>query len=355
MDIAGPSPVRPIASLVLFAGAAFAVACGGGGDDPGDGAPDQTGHHDATQVTAGGEASTGGTAHAGATDNGGSTNVDIVPPAPPRATTGCGGSALQPAEAAMVSGYIDTLPYAPANDAKRAQIVDAILKTCELFAPPASTGFQKKHCYAHLAAAIHKESTYNLTALVNDAYATRTIGNTKANDPTVGLLQIRFSSTVHDFVLHGSLPALACVGCTLPAAVVSHADDSGDSAFWTVTGPTQNMSVMTSAACNVPLAAWYYYVNATGNGNASSTTYVDGYCDGNGTAANLITGLRSHLNGPSGGRGVINDLSALQGADWGGYQYASAIKGWFDGMLGATAGTHPFFLTLSPTPGTYCR
>jgi hypothetical protein len=255
----------------------------------------------------------------------------------------------------MVSGYIDTLPYAPPNDAKRAAVVDAILKTCELFAPPASTGFQKKHCYAHLAAAIHKESTYDAAVLVADAYSTRAIGSAKAVDPTVGLLQIRFSSTVHDFAEHGPLDALACVGCTLPAEAVSRVDESGDSAFWAVSGPTRHMAVMTTPACNVPLGAWYYYVNATGNGGASWTTYIDGYCGGSGTAANLVTGLRSHLNGPSGGHGIVTDLSTLKNTDYGGYQYASAIKGWFDGMLGPSAGTHPFFLALSPAPSAYCR
>jgi hypothetical protein len=354
---------RPCTSTaVSFAFAVFGLlACGGEPDDL-----LRANDHASAQSARSGTGTAAGTSSGSGAARGlaGDTNLPIDG-APQAATpgqdpklNGCGGSAAQPTEAALVSSYIDTLPYAPANDAKRAEIIDAILRTCELFAPPSATGFEKKHCYAHLAAAIHKESTYNPVVSVTDSYATRSIGNAKANDPTVGLLQIRFSSTVHDFVEYGPLDALACVGCPIPAAVSAHANDPGDSAFWAITGPSDYRSILTTPACNVPLGAWYYYVNATGNGNATSTTYIYDYCGGKGTAANVITGLRSHLNGPSGGRGVIADvnaLNALQSSDYGGYQYASTIKGWFDGMIGPVAGKDPFFFTLSPSPSTYCR
>lgn len=369
-----PPPMR-LQAVVAVVCAAFALVACGEPDGDGDG-PEQARQLEKASVAAGesGGASNGASTGAGAgaaaasgggargrvgDDDGGAAPApteDGASSSPPAA--GCGGSAAQPAQAAMVSGYIDTLPYAPANDAKRAQIIDAILRTCEVFAPPSATGFQKKHCYAHLAAAIHKESTYSPTVAVTDSYATRAIGNAKANDPTVGLLQIRFSSTVHDFVAHGPASALSCVGCNLPAALASHVNEGGDSSFWAVTGPTDYRSVLTSPACNVPLGAWYYYVNATGNGNATATTYIDGYCNGKGTSANLITGLRSHLNGPSGGRGVIADasgLSALQTTDGGGYQYVTTIKSWFDVMVGPSAGKHPFFFSLAPADSEYCR
>jgi hypothetical protein len=117
------------------------------------------------------------------------------------------------------------------------------------------------------------------------------------------------------------------------------------------------MSLMTTPACNVALGAWYYYVNATGNGNASRATYIDDYCAGGGTAANIVTGLRSHLEGPSSAHGVIDasGLAALANSDPGSYGYVTAIKGWFDGMIGPSAGTHPFFLALTPSPAQYCR
>jgi hypothetical protein len=118
------------------------------------------------------------------------------------------------------------------------------------------------------------------------------------------------------------------------------------------------MSVMQNAACNVGLGAWYYYLNATGNGNPSAATYLAGYCSGKGTAANLVTGLRSHLEGPSGGKGVIADMNgvnALQATDSGAYQYVTNIKTWFDSMIGPVSGTHPFFVRLAPNVPEYCR
>ncbi len=270
----------------------------------------------------------------------------------------CGGTALDPAGAATVEGYMDTLPNRPPAGATRTQAVDAILKTCSVFGPSTTNpGWTMNHCWAFLAASISKESGYNAQVSVKDGYATRNIGGTPANDPVVGLLQIRFSSTVHEMVALGETERLACVGCAIPASVKSRAAEAGSSSYWAVTGPSQNMSLMQNVACNVGMGAWFYFVNSSGNGKASAVTYPDAYCAGTGTAGNLITGLLSHLKGSEGGRGFIANqagLNALQGTDAGAYQYVTQIKTWFDGMLGASAGTHPFFLRLAPNPTQYC-
>lgn len=269
---------------------------------------------------------------------------------PPLPTGQCNAAA---SDLALVSSFIDTLPYAPANDAARAEVVHAIVTTCSMFAPKELT---KRQCFAHLAAAIHKESAYDRKASVTDAYAKRWIASAgaSASDPTLGLLQIRFSSTVHDYAAHGPPAAMACTGCAFPSSLAAHLGETGDSRFWAIDGPAANTAMMETPACNVALGAWYYYVNATGNGDPKSATYIDGYCAGGGTAADIVTGLRSHLDGPSGGRGIV-DLPTLASSDPGAYAYVSAIKGWFDGMLGPSTGTHPFFLTLAPAPRQYCR
>jgi hypothetical protein len=174
----------------------------------------------------------------------------------------------------------------------------------------------------------------------------------------VGLLQIRFSSTVHDFVAQGATAALSCVGCTFPAGLATHKDEPGDSAFWAVSGPTQNLATMKDLACNIGLGAWYYYANATSNGKPSAATYLDAYCAGQGTAGNLITGLLSHFEGPDGGNGVVPNMAgvnALQGTNAGAYQYVTELKTQFDSMVGPVSGTHPFFIKLVPSASQYCR
>jgi hypothetical protein len=152
---------------------------------------------------------------------------------------------------------------------------------------------------------------------------------------------------------------MACIGCAFPASFADHQNEQGDSAFWAVAGPTANMSLMQSAACNIALGAWYYYLFATANGNPAAVTYVSPYCAGSaGTAGNLITGLLSHLKGPSGGKGVIADMNgvnALMGSDNNAYQYITQIKTMFDSMVGPVNGKHPLFITLSPNPTQYCR
>jgi hypothetical protein len=272
----------------------------------------------------------------------------------------CSTIAADAAGAAAISGYMDKLSSKPAAGATRTQAIEAIQKTCDAFGPDPSknSGWSKSRCWALLVAAISKESNYNATVTVKDSYATRNINGTPANDPVVGLLQVRFSSTVHEVVALGALDRLACAGCPIPASVSARANESGSSTFWAVTGPTQHMSLMQNVACNVAMGAWFYFVAATGNGKAATTTYPPDYCKGTGTAGNLITGLRSHLRGFEGGRGIVADqnaLNALQGTDGASYGYVTAIKTSWDNMVGPVAGAHPFFQVMPPQPQRYCK
>ncbi len=347
--------VLPLALLVACS--SDAPGPGGGGGDADAGLGVDAGASEAGSVGEGGGADSGrdGARPEGGVDGGTEPDPDASVPG-----LDCTGAAGDPAGAATVEGYMDTLPSPPAAGATRTRAIDAILRTCEAFGPPPGTnpGFQKEHCWAFLTASISKESGYNPTVAVRDGYATRNVGGKQANDPVVGLLQIRFSSTVHEVSVLGSKTRLTCAGCTLPASFAAHASESGNSDFWAVTGPSQNLSVMQDVACNVAMGAWYYFINATGNGKASAVTYPDQYCGGGGTGGNLVTGLLSHLKGSEGGRGYLANqgaLNALQASDPGGYGYVTEIKRWWDGMVGPVAGTHPFFLRLAPDPAQYCE
>lgn len=271
----------------------------------------------------------------------------------------CSGTAADPAGAATVDGYIATLPNQKPTGASKDAIIDAVLRSCAAYGPPLTTpGWAKEYCWALLVAAMSKESAYNESLSIKDSYGSRPIGGQAANDPTVGLLQIRFSSTVHDMEQQGNTDSLTCVGCTFPTSFASHATESGDSPFWAVTGPGQNAALMKQIECNVGLGSWYYFVNATANGNPTKVTYLQSYCAGGGTAGNIVTGLFSHLAGPSGGKGFIANMAgvnALQSSNNGAYQYITQIKTMFDAMVGAVAGTHPFFIKLSPNAPQYCR
>ncbi len=252
---------------------------------------------------------------------------------------------------------MDKLPNQVAAGATRTAAIDAIAKTCAALGPTAA-GWKPEYCWAHLVAAISKESGYTPTASVLDGYGTRNVGGMKANDPVVGMLQIRFSSTVHEIVSLGNVSRIACTGCAIPQSVMSHASEAGDSAFWAVTGPTENAALMTDVACNVAMGGWYYYENATGNGRASKVTYTDEYCAGGGTAGNVITGLMSHLLGDENGKGVIandTELAALKGKSSDAFGYVSEIKTNVDAMIGPVSGTHPFYMLLPPSTATYCK
>ena len=166
-----------------------------------------------------------------------------------------------------------------------------IAMTCVEFAPMETNWLRK--CEAVLTSAIVAESSYVPTEVVNDSYSTRTVNGVTASDPTVGLLQIRFSSTVHDYNYFGSVPKMAAIGCNWPAALTAQADTA---TFWATAGGTTYLSFMKDPVCNIALAAWYYFYNATGNGGANAV-YISNYCAGNGVAGTMVTGLLSHLLG----------------------------------------------------------
>ena len=351
--------LRGICAVVAGGSLALVVGCSSD-DGAGDGSSGG-GTSDDAATTFGADASTGTSGANGtvgsSSGTSGSSGASGMSGA---SSSGCGGSAAEPAAAATESGYMDKLPFNNPTGAKRTAIIDAILKSCEVFGATAAKdpGWDRKYCWAHLTAAINKESGYNPDSTVSDGYGMRNTAAGKANDPTVGLLQVRFSSTVRDFVGLGNTASLSCVGCTFPAALAAHKSESGDSAFWAVSGPQQNLAKMKDIACNVGLGAWYYYYNASSNGKASAPTYLQAYCGGGGTAGNLTTGLLSHLQGPESGKGVIANvaqLNGLQSANSGAYQYVTQIKAQFDAMVGPIGGNHPFFLTQVPNKGQYCQ
>jgi hypothetical protein len=336
---------------------------GSGGSGGGAGAGGSAGHAGAGGSSGGAGVGTGGSSGgAGAGGSSGGAGMGGSSGGAAGNASACSGSTADPTAATTISGYLDKLPYDNPTGTERAQVIDAIIRSCYEFGPPSTeAGWQPQYCWAHLVAAIEKESSYGATEDVQDSYSTRTVtvngASETANDPTIGLLQIRFSSTVHDFEAQGPLDRLSCVGCTFPSTFAAHQSESGNSDFWAVSGPTQNLALMESVACNVGMGAWYYYTYATGNGNPAQVTYLSQYCSGQGTAANLITGLRSHLEGPAAVNGVIADqaaLNALQTSDANGYNYVTTIKGWFDTMIGTVSGTQPFFIPLAPNVVQYC-
>jgi hypothetical protein len=360
---------RHLSRFIWSAFALLLAGCGSGliGTSPdgagtggtGAGARGGTGGPPAGTAGTNGLAGTIGTGATGPTDSGGIAGTEGLDGG---GGSACSGSAADPAAATTISGYLDTLPYGNPTGTERSQIIDAILRSCYEFGPPSTdTGWQPQYCWAHLVAAIEKESSYGASEDVLDSYGMRAVtvngASETADDPTIGLLQIRFSSTVHDFAAQGPQDRLACIGCTFPSTFASHQSESGDSDFWAVSGPPQNLALMESVACNVGMGAWYYYTYATGNGNPTKVTYLSQYCSGQGTAANLITGLRSHLEGPAAANGVVADmaaLSALQTSDNNAYSYVTTIMGWFDKMVGTVSGTHPFFIPLAPQVIQYC-
>lgn len=351
----------------LFGGAALLAMllhCGGSEEEDANPNPltptsgqGTTGSSGASSSSGGASSSSGASGTSGSSGassgSSGTSGSSGMPPA------GCGGAAADPAAAQIVQGFVDKVPAANRpSGALRTSVVDIVLKACQAFGPPPGTaGWDKKYCWAQLVASINKESAYNPASVILDAYGTRNVPGGKANDPTIGLLQMRFSSTVRDYTQNGNLAALACTGCNLPADFASHKNEADTSAFWAQTGATANMKMMQSVECNIGFGAWYYYMNATGNGSAAKTTYLHNYCANTGTAGNVVTGLLSHLKGPDVGRGKLDQagVNALQTKDSGAYQYVTQIKSLFDTMVPPPAGTHPFFLTLAPNVPQYCK
>jgi hypothetical protein len=167
----------------------------------------------------------------------------------------------------------------------------SIAMSCREFAPMETNWLRK--CQALVTSAIVAESSYNPSSVVVDSYATRQVSGVTANDPTVGLLQIRFSSTVHDYNYYGPMAKMSAIGCSWPSALTSQADSA---TFWATAGGTTYLTFMQDVACNVGLATWYYFYNATGNGG-SSAVWISDYCAGRGVAGNMVVGLISHLMG----------------------------------------------------------
>ncbi len=258
------------------------------------------------------------------------------------------GSALfAPAEVARVGNWLNTATsglqsYAYTNinknfpaGASRDRLVDSIVGACAAFAPPLANW--QTYCEAIIASEIVSESSYVPTEVVNDAYATEN----GSNDPTVGLLQIRFSSTVHDYNYNGPIATIEAIGCSWPAGLTTQADVT---TFWrTEGGMTTSLTFMEDPACNIPLAAWYVFMNATGNGGANAV-YASAYCAGQGVAGNVVDGLLSHLDGPA----YPRPADATNA-------YPAGIKTDFTNLLGGLPSPDPFAVTLSPQVSQYCN
>ncbi len=267
------------------------------------------------------------------------------------------GSLFAPAEVTRVAGWLSNtssglegyaytnidmyFPVGPARD----RLVDSIVGACAAFAPPLPNW--QEYCEAIETSQIVSESSYvpgnptpgpPSTPSVNyDSYGTEN----GSDDPTVGLLQVRFSSTVHDYNYYGPLATIAAIGCSWPAALPSQADVT---TFWRTQGGTaSNLAFMEDPACNIPLAAWYVFINATGNGGANAV-YAADYCAGKGIAGNVVDGLLSHLDGPAYPR-PADPTNA----------YPAGIKVRFTKLLGGLPNPDPFGVTLSPNVSQYCN
>lgn len=322
---------------------------GNGGETGGasSGGPSSGGAH-----TGGGGAggnATGG-ASGGAVGAGGSTGSGGASPSGGAAGTGGStGGVADPAEMARVTGFLtntssglpsyayDNIKKNFATQAAFDTLVHAIVMSCAEFAP--SEPNWTLYCEAVLTSAIVAESSYDPQANVLDTYGKRDVSGTTANDPTVGLLQIRFSSTVQDYNSYGPLDKIAAIGCTWPAAI----ENQTDPVFWATAGGTTYVSFMEDVSCNIGLAAWYYFTNATGNGGPTPIYSFD-YCQGNGIAGNMVIGLLSHLEGP----GFPRPPDATN-------PYVTGIKARFATLLGGLPNPDPFGESLAPEPAKYCR
>ena len=328
----------------------------------------------------GGSVATGGTvATGGAAGTGGSTGTNAACP---------GADAT---EFALVQAWLNNttatgaLPnYAysniktnfPAGSAFNT-LACSIAMSCVEFAPTLEANWLRQ-CEAVVTSAIVAESSYNPNEVVTDTYATRSVNGTTADDPTVGLLQIRFSSTVHDYNYYGPMAKITAIGCNWPSALTSLS--SSDNA-WATEGGTTYLSFMEQVPCNIALAAWYYFYNATANGGAtnSNVVYIANYCAGQGIAGNMLYGLDSHLDGGggitrSGTAGTLTWSNLASGS--GDLDYPWGIEccacgnpsgctctgctGRFAAFMGiGTSAAHPspdpFVQTLAPEPTTYCK
>jgi hypothetical protein len=168
-----------------------------------------------------------------------------------------------------------------------------------------------------------------------------------ANDPTVGLLQDRLSSTVHDYNYYGPMAKIAAIGCSWPAALTSLT--TNDPSWHTLGGTATYLTFMEDPACNIPLATWYYFMNATGNGGPNAV-YAADYCGGRGIAGNMIVGLVSHLQGPGFTRDAQGANPTIEMNP-----YPVGIKYRFGNLLGGVPAPDPFTVALSPNVSQYCK
>jgi hypothetical protein len=235
----------------------------------------------------------------------------------------------------------------------------SIAMSCKQFAPMETNWLRK--CEAVITSAIVAESSYTPSSVVNDTYATRTVGSVTANDPTVGLLQIRFSSTVHDYNYYGPMAKIAAVGCAWPAALTSQADTAS---WWATNGGTTYLAFQQDVACNIGLATWYYFYNATGNGG-SSALWISDYCAGRGVAGNMVIGLLSHLMGGNYPRPADTNNAYPWGIECcpGGNPSVTTCSGCTGrvaaflgvGTASARPSPDPFLEALAPEPTKYCK
>jgi Stigma-specific protein, Stig1 len=330
---------------------------------------------------AGGTVGTGG--NGGATGGSGGATGGTAGSAGTSGSSGSGGSGggggpaacpnAPAAEFALVSGWLSntTTPGALPNYAynninnnfpmgsARDTLACSIVMSCVEFAPAAPNWLRK--CEAVITSAMVAESSYNPNSVVVDGYATRTVDNVTANDPTIGLLQIRFSSTVHDYNYYGRMEKMASIGCNWPAALTSQADTA---TWWATQGGTTYLSFMQGVPCNIALATWYYLYNATGNGGQNAV-WIFNYCDGQGIGGNMVVGLLSHLMGGN----FPRPPDANNAYPWGIECCAggspndtpcTGCTGRVAAFLGIGTGNarpnpDPFLEVLSPEPSKYCR
>lgn len=310
-------------------------------------------------VTGSNVPATGGTlAAGGTTSREGTPNTGGAPPST-SGNTGTAGAASSSAcsgapeeEFTRVSGWLKntvnpgSLPTYAYNNIKTNfptpaefdRLACAIVKSCDEFAPSVENWV--KYCQAVVTSAIVSESSYNPKGVVYDTYARRAITGGTADDPTVGLLQDRFSSTISGFNQYGPMAKMAAIGCAWPPELLTVA---GNSTTWATAGGTTHLSFMQDPVCNIALGTWFYFHNATGNGG-TTVVWLNGICAGNGVAGNMIVGLLSHLQGGSYARPADPNNS-----------YVAGIKARVALLLGGLPNPDPFTQVLPPEPAKYCK
>ena len=237
-------------------------------------------------------------------------------------------TAPDPADEERISGYIDSLPWGQeAIDAagKRDELIDAVVRACGEFAPPGDDW--QIWCQAFLIAAACRESSLQVDLVSGSG------GN-----PPVGLLQVRFGYPVRDYDSYGPMGAMDRIGCAWP-------DFSGLSDNDWETGASNWMEFLQDVRCNVAVGSWYYFYNATGNGEPP--IYIHSYCAGDGVSANLVVGMLSYVGGP--GNGAFDESNPYPDP------YVSLIKEYFDAMFETVLDPHPFIVQLQPNPSQYCE